>query len=115
MTHSFKDFLNPPKKIVAELKKIKEQQAYLLAVENQLKLELETHFEQQNIEDKFISQGMIISRAKREGKFVYSEFTEQYAAKLKRDLELRMANEREEGTAKQKPPTYYWIVRTVKK
>tara|TARA_B100000965_G_C19375622_1_gene662327 strand:- start:74 stop:421 length:348 start_codon:yes stop_codon:yes gene_type:complete len=115
MTHSIKDFLNPPEKIVSELKKIKDQQAYLLAVENQLKLELESHFENQTINGKFISQGMVVSRAKREGKFVYSEFTEQYAAKLKRDLELRMANEREEGLAKQKPPTYYWTVRTVKK
>ena len=115
MTHSFKEFLNPPKKIVAELKKIKEQQTYLLAVENQLKLELETHFEQQNIEDKFISQGMIISRAKKQGKWGYSEFTEQYAAKLNKDLEAMMANEREEGIATQKPPTSYWTIRKVKK
>ena len=115
MTHSFKDFLNPPKKIVSELKRIKEQQAYLFAFETQLKLELERHFEQQNIEDKFISQGMIISRSKKQGKWIYSEFTEQYAAKLKHDLELRMANEREEGIATQKPPTHYWTVRTVKK
>ena len=115
MTHSFKDFLNPPKKIVAELKKIKEQQTYLLAVENQLKLELETHFEQQNIEDKFISQGMVVSRAKKQGKWVYSEFTEQYATKLNKDLEARMASEREEGIATQKPPTHFWTVRKVKK
>ena len=115
MTHSFEEFLNPPEKIASELKKIKEKQAYLLAVENQLKLELESHFEQQNIEDKFISQGMIISRAKKQGKWVYSEFTEQYAAKLNKDLEARMASEREEGTATQKPPSYYWTVRTVKK
>ena len=115
MTHSFKDFLNPPKKIVAELKKIKEQQTYLLAVENQLKLELETHFEQQNIEDKFISEGMVVSRAKKQGKWIYSEFTEQYATKLNKDLEARMASEREEGIATQKPPTSYWTIRKVKK
>jgi len=115
MTPSIENFLNPPEKIVSELKKIKDQQAYLLAVENQLKLELESHFEQQTIKEKFISDGMVVSRAKKEGKFVYSEFTEQYAAKLKRDLELRMSNEREEGLATQKPPTHYWIVRKVKK
>ena len=115
MTHSFKEFLNPPKKIVSELKKIKEQQTYLKALEDQLKNELETHFEQQNIEDKFISQGMVVSRAKKQGKWVYSEFTEQYAAKLNKDLKARMANEREEGTAKQKPPTHYWTIRKVKK
>ena len=115
MIHSIKEFLNPPQKIVAELKKIKEQQTYLLAVENQLKNELETHFEQQNIEDKFISQGMVVSRAKKQGKWVYSEFTEQYATKLKKDLEARMANEREEGIATQKPPTSYWTIRKVKK
>ena len=115
MIHFIKDFLNPPQKIVAELKKIKEQQTYLKALEDQLKNELETHFEQQNIEDKFISQGMVVSRAKKQGKWVYSEFTEQYAAKLNKDLEARMANEREEGTAKQKPPTSYWTIRKVKK
>ena len=115
MTHSIKEFLNPPQKIVAELKKIKEQQTYLLAVENQLKNDLETHFEQQNIEDKFISQGMVVSRAKKQGKWVYSDFTEQYAAKLNKDLEARMASEREEGIATQKPPTSYWTIRKVKK
>ena len=115
MTHSFKEFLNPPEKIVSELKKIKEQQTYLLAVENQLKNDLETHFEQQNIEDKFISQGMVVGRANNQGKWVYSEFTEQYATKLKKDLEARMASEREEGIATQKPPTHFWTVRKVKK
>ena len=115
MTHSFKEFLNPPKKIVAELKKIKEQQTYLLAVENQLKLELETHFKQQNIEDKFISEGMVVSRVSKEGKWIYSESTEQYAAKLKRDLELRMENEQQEGTATQKPPSSHWKIMKVKK
>ena len=115
MIHFIKDFLNPPQKIVAELKKIKEQQTYLKALEDQLKNELETHFEQQNIEDKFISQGMVVSRAKKQGKWVYSEFTEQYAAKLNKDLKARMANEREEGIATQKPPTSYWTIRKVKK
>ena len=115
MIHSIREFLNPPEKIVSELKKIKEQQTYLQAVEDQLKNELETHFEQQNIEDKFISQGMIIRRAKKQGKWVYSEFTEQYATKLNKDLEARMASEREEGIATQKPPTSYWTIRKVKK
>jgi hypothetical protein len=36
---------------------------------------------------------------------------DQYAKKLKKDLDQRLALEREDGIATQDEPTYYWTVR----
>ena len=114
MTTLSTELLNTPDRILLELSKVKARIKGDQMLEAGLKQELENHFENKTINGKYSANGLTAIRAKREGKWKYSEFTDQYALKLKKDLEEKMAREREDGIAKQKDPTYYWTVRAEK-
>tara|TARA_Y100000593_G_scaffold58820_1_gene109196 strand:+ start:478 stop:822 length:345 start_codon:yes stop_codon:yes gene_type:complete len=75
-----------------------------------LKAELDAHLAQGQCTDKLLVDGLIATRVKKEGKWNYSEFTNQLAKKYTEDLQIQMASEREEGTATQNEPTFYWRV-----
>ena len=104
-----------PEQTLAQLKAVKDEIAHLLKVEGGLKQEMEKHFAQNNIRGKFVSNGIMAVRQRREGKWAYSEFTQQFILDKKRQVEDQMAMEREDGIARQNEPTFYWAIREEKK
>jgi len=104
-----------PEQTLAQLKAVKDEIAHLLKVEGGLKQEMEKHFTQNNIRGKFVSNGIMAVRQRREGKWAYSEFTQQFILDKKRQVEDQMAMEREDGIARQNEPTFYWAIREEKK
>ena len=114
-SHSDENHLNTPERILAELHKTKKKIKDLEAFEAVLKGELETHYERNNIRGKFTSNGVMAVRQKREGKWVYSEFTELFEAKHKKEIEDQKAMEREDGVARQNEGSFAWAIREEKK
>ena len=104
-------FPNPPQRLVKEIfaaqQIIKDQQEYV----HSLKRELDKHLRVGTITDKMIVDGVSCVRCERKGKYIYSELADQYALKLKQDLEDRLQKEREDGIAVQGDSTFYWTVR----
>ena len=76
-----------PEQTLAQLKAVKDEIAHLLKVEGGLKQEMEKHFTQNNIRGKFVSNGIMAVRQRREGKWAYSEFTQQFILDKKRQVE----------------------------
>ena len=105
------NFPNKPERLIKEIyaaqQIIKDQQEYVLS----LKRELDNHLHVGTITDKIIFEGISCFRCCQQGKWNYSEMANQYAKKLKKDLNQRQALEREDGIATQDEPTYYWTVR----
>ena len=100
---------------LAQLKAIKDEISHLLLQETELKTELEKQFTKNLISQKFISNGVMATRKRKEGKWAYSEFTHKFIADKKKEIELQMKSETENGIAKQNPPTYYWAIMEEKK
>jgi len=107
----FETFPNRPERLVKEIyaaqQIIKDQQDHIRTLKN----ELDNHLHIGTITDKIIFDGIACSRCCKQGKWNYSEMADQYAKKLKEDLDQRLALEREDGIATQNEPTYYWTVR----
>tara|TARA_R100000458_G_scaffold56241_1_gene60944 strand:- start:33 stop:461 length:429 start_codon:yes stop_codon:yes gene_type:complete len=103
-----------PEQTLAQLKAVKDEIAHLLKIEGGLKQEMENHFAHNKIRGKFVSQGVMAVRQRREGKWAYSEFTQQFILDKKRQVEDQMAMEREDGIARQNEPTFYWAIREEK-
>ena len=104
------NFPNAPTDLV---KLIAKKQAEIKQIENLitgLKAELDAHLALGQCTDKLLVDGLIATRVKREGKYNYSDYINQLANKYTEDLELKMAMEREEGTAKRNDPTFHWRV-----
>ena len=104
------NFPNAPTDLV---KLIAKKQAEIKKLNNLiagLKAELDAHLAQGQCTDKLIVDGLIATRVKKEGKWIYSDFTNQLANKYTEELQLQMAMEREGGTATQNEPTFYWRV-----
>ena len=76
-----------------------------------MKRELDKHLRVGTITDKMIVDGVACFRSERKGKYIYSELADQYALKLKQDLEDRLQKEREDGIAVQGDSIFYWTVR----
>lgn len=104
-----------PEQTLAQLKAVKDEIAQLLKVEGGLKQEMENHFSHNAIRGKFVSSGIMAVRQRREGKWAYSEFTQQFILDKKRQVEDQMAMEREDGIARQNEPTFYWAIREEKR
>ena len=104
-------FPNKPERLIKEIyaaqQIIKDQEEYVRS----LKRELDLHAGVGTITDTIIFDGISCTRCCRQGKWNYSEMADQYAKKLKKDLDQRLALEREDGIATQDEPTYYWTVR----
>ncbi len=117
VTNFHSDFmhLNSPDRILEELKKIKKEITRLTSLESGLKQELENHFEQKNINSKYEAHGVMAVRQRREGRWSYSEFTQQFVLDRKQQIETQMAKDREDGTAAQGEPIFYWTIREEKK
>ena len=113
-SHSEEMFLNPPERILSELHKINSEVKRLESLKAGLKQELENHFEQNHINGKFVSDGVMAIRQRREGKWNYTEATETLEAQMKIDLEGRKAEEREDGIARQNEPSFSWAIRAEK-
>ena len=113
-SHSDEKFLNPPERILSEIDKIKREKKRLDSMEVGLKQELENHYEQNHINGKFVSDGVMAIRQRREGKWNYTEATETLEAQMKIDLEGRKAEEREDGIARQNEPSFSWAIRAEK-
>ena len=103
-----------PEQTLAQLKAVKDEIAHLMKVEGGLKQELENHFKNNNVGYKFISNGVMAVRTRKEGKWAYSEFTAQFILDKKKQIEEQMAMEREDGVARQNEPTFYWSIRNEK-
>jgi len=103
-----------PEQTLAQLKAVKDEIAHLLAIEAGLKQEMERHFEHNSINGKFVSNGVMAIRTRKEGKWAYSEFTAQFILDKKKQIEEQMAMEREDGLARQNEPTFYWSIRNEK-
>jgi len=113
-SHSEEMFLNPPERILSEIDKIKREKKRLDSMEVGLKQELENHYEQNHINGKFISGGVMAIRQRREGKWEYTEATEKFEAQMKEEIEGRKAEEREDGIARQAEPSFSWAIRAEK-
>ena len=107
-------FLNPPERILSELHKINSEVKRLESLKAGLKQELENHFELNHINGKFISNGVMAIRQRREGKWSYTEATEKFEAQMKQEIEGRKAEEREDGIARQQEPSFSWAIRAEK-
>ena len=103
-----------PEQTLAQLKAVKDEIAHLLKIEGGLKQEMENHYAKNSINGRFNSQGVMAIRQRKEGKWLYSEFTQQFILDKKRQIEDQMAMEREDGIARQNEPTFYWSVRNEK-
>jgi hypothetical protein len=104
-----------PEQTLAQLKAVKDEIAHLLKIEGGLKQEMEQHFAENSIRGKFVSNGVMAVRQRRDGKWAYSEFTQQFILDKKRQIEDQMAMEREDGIARQNEPSFYWAVREERK
>ena len=113
-SHSEEMFLNPPERILSEIDKIKREKKRLDSMEVGLKQELENHYEQNHINGKFISDGVMAIRQRREGRWEYSEATETFETQSKQEIEARKAEEREDGIARQAEPSFSWAIRREK-
>ncbi len=113
-SHSKEMFLNPPERILSELHKINSEVKRLESLKAGLKQELENHFELNHINGKFISDGVMAIRQRREGKWEYTEATETLEAQMKQEIEGRKAEEREDGIARQNEPSFSWAIRAEK-
>jgi hypothetical protein len=113
-SHSEEMFLNPPERILSEIDKIKREKKRLDSMEVGLKQELENHYQQNHINGKFISDGVMAIRQRREGKWEYTEATETLEAQMKQEIEGRKAEEREDGIARQNEPSFSWAIRAEK-
>ncbi len=104
-------FPNKPERLIKEIyaaqQIIRDQEEYVQS----LKRELGSHLHIGTITDKIIFDGVACTRCCKQGKWNYSEMADQFAKKLKKDLDQRLALEREDGIATQDEPTYYWTVR----
>tara|TARA_R100000781_G_scaffold87647_1_gene53962 strand:- start:526 stop:876 length:351 start_codon:yes stop_codon:yes gene_type:complete len=104
-------FPNKPERLIKEIyaaqQIIRDQEEYVQS----LKRELDSHLHIGTITDKIIFDGVACTRCCKQGKWNYSEMADQFAKKLKKDLDQRLALEREDGIATQDEPTYYWTVR----
>ena len=113
-SHSEEKFLNPPERILSELHKINSEVKRLESLKAGLKQELENHFEQKHINGKFVSDGVMAIRQRREGKWEYTEATETFETQSKQEIEARKAEEREDGIARQAEPSFSWAIRAEK-
>jgi hypothetical protein len=113
-SHFEEMFLNPPERILSEIDKIKREKKRLDSMEAGLKQELENHYQQNHINGKFISDGVMAIRQRREGKWEYTEATETLEAQMKQEIEGRKAEEREDGIARQNEPSFSWAIRAEK-
>jgi len=104
------NFPNAPTDLVKLIAKKQAEVKQLNNFISGLKAELDAHLIQGKCTDKLLVEGLIATRVKKEGKWNYSEFTNQLAKKYTEDLQLKMAMEREEGTAIQNEPLFYWRV-----
>ena len=77
-----------------------------------LKHELDQHLHLGTIQDKVVTkEGFCAVRCSRQGKWHYSDGCNELAADFKKELDMTMAAEREDGIASQEEPTYYWMIR----
>jgi len=113
-SHSEEKFLNPPERILSELHKINSEVKRLESLKAGLKQELEDHYEQNHINGKFVSDGVMAIRQRREGKWEYTDATEAFETKAKEEIESRKAEEREDGIARQNEPSFSWAIRAEK-
>ena len=104
-----------PEQTLAKLKAVKDEIAHLLKVEGSLKQEMEKHYSENTINGNFIANGISAVRCCKDGKWAYSEFTQQFILDKKRQIEDQMEVERQDGIARQNEPTFYWTIREAKK
>ena len=104
------NFPNTPTDLVKLIAKKQAEVKQLNNLITGLKAELDAHLALGQCTDKLLVDGLIATRVKKEGKWNYSEFTTELADKYMEQLQVHMAMEREEGTATQNEPTFYWRV-----
>ena len=110
MTPLSEDLLNPPERILEELRKAKEKITQLKILESMLKDELEQHREKGRIKGIFKSNGVTANRLQTKQKYKFSEqLTKQeeiYLAEIEQKKELEILDnkaEKIEGTS-------YWRI-----
>ena len=109
------EILNSPDLLLAELVKVKQEIRTLTIAESVLKDELEEHRKDGRIKGIFESFGVIAKRARREGKWNYSERLQKLEVDMKTELDEQKTIEREDGKARQNEPTFYWTIRNKSK
>jgi hypothetical protein len=104
-----------PEETLAQLKAVKDEIAHLLKIEGDLKQDLEDHFKSNGIGSQFTSNGVMAIRTRREGKWAYSEFTQQFILAKKEEIVTQMELEQQDGIARRNEPSFSWAIREEKK
>ena len=114
-SHSEAKSSTTPNQTLAQLKAVKDEIAHLLKIEGDLKQDLENHFKNNGIGSQFTSNGVMAVRTRREGKWAYSEFTQQFILAKKEEILTQMELEEQDGIARRNEPSFSWMIREAKK
>ena len=102
--------MNSPEQILKVLRFNKNKIDELIRWNDQLKEELEEHFNDGSVPEQIRGEGLIVTRRKNAQKWIYSDRVDE----IKTELRLQKEAEEQNDIAKRKPTTHSWEVRLVK-
>jgi ferric-dicitrate binding protein FerR (iron transport regulator) len=110
MTPLSEDLLNPPERILDELRKAKEKMTQLKILESMLKDELEQHRENGRIKGIFKSNGVTANRLQTKQKYQFSEELTRQEEAYKTEIDQRKELEILDNKAVKLETTSYWRI-----
>ena len=109
--YHFHHLMNSPEQILKVLRFNKNKIDELIRWNDQLKEELEEHFNDGSVPEQIRGEGLIVTRRKNAQQWIYSDRVDE----IKTELRLQKEAEEQNDIAKRKPTTHSWEVRLVKK